>query len=165
MQTNARKPKKEWKFTGWHMLIITVSFFAVVFGMNLFLAISANRAWTGLVVKNTYTASQEYNSKLAATRAQHAMGWTSDIEIRDGKFLFRLIDGEERPIIADKVVAQINRPVGTKDDVKLELQYVGDGFYSSALNISSGVWNIYIVASFLDQPNFEHYYRMKIEGE
>ena len=41
-------------FTGWHMAVITISFFAVIIAVNLTLAVFASTSWTGLVVANSY---------------------------------------------------------------------------------------------------------------
>ncbi|VAW46980.1 Type cbb3 cytochrome oxidase biogenesis protein CcoH [hydrothermal vent metagenome] len=164
MQAKSDQTKKQKEFTGWHMLIIMLSFFAVVFGMNILMATSALRAWTGLVVKNTYVASQEYNGKVAANRAQHALGWTSSVEFNGQSFTFSFVDGDEVPIKAEQVNVQINRVVGTKGDLKLNLALQEDGSYAFPAQLASGVWNIFVVASFADQPNFEHYYRIKVEG-
>ncbi len=163
MEDTAQNRKGQRQFTGWHMLFIMIGFFAVVIGANLYMAISADRAWTGLVVKNSYVASQEYNAKLAASRAQHAMGWSSNIEIVDGEFIFMLLDGEQKPLSAQEVIVQINRPVGTKDDVQLILQQREDGKYSANIDLGAGVWKVHLIANFADQPAFEHYYKLVIE--
>ncbi len=165
MENTVRNRKGQRQFTGWHMLFIMLGFFGIVIGANLYMAISADRAWTGLVVKNSYVASQEYNEKLAANRAQHAMGWSSNIEIVDGEFIFTLLDGEQKPLSAQEVIVQINRPVGTKDDVQLILQQREDGKYSANVDLGAGVWKVYLVANFADQPAFEHYYKLVIEEQ
>ena len=64
----------EWTFTGRHMLLVMVAFFGVTITVNLVLAFFATSSWTGLIVKNSYVASQEYNEKLAEARAQDALG-------------------------------------------------------------------------------------------
>ena len=51
------------EFTGRHMLAIMLAFFGTIIAVNLVMAIFASRSWTGLVVKNSYVASQEFNEK------------------------------------------------------------------------------------------------------
>ncbi|RWK14298.1 FixH family protein, partial [Mesorhizobium sp.] len=58
MTANAEKPRV---FTGRHMLAIILAFFGVVIAVNLTMATLANTSWTGLVVENTYVASQQFN--------------------------------------------------------------------------------------------------------
>src|SRR3546814_8186701 len=58
-------PRKEFVFTGWHMLGAMLLFFGIVISVNLYMAWQATRSWSGLVVENTYIASQEFNGKVA----------------------------------------------------------------------------------------------------
>ncbi len=157
------KNKKQWTFTGKHMLIIIVSFFTVVFGMNIFMAISAKNSWTGLVVKNTYVASQEYNKKLATTKAQHDRGWTSSVDFKDNKLIFSLRDKNNEAIDAKEVKLQVNRVIGTEGELHLILQNNENGDYSSPAILRDGIWNIFIVAILNNGENFEHYYQIKVE--
>ncbi|TIS18850.1 MAG: cytochrome oxidase, partial [Mesorhizobium sp.] len=60
MSIDTQKPRE---FTGRHMLISILAFFAVVIGVNLTMATFAHRSWTGLVVENTYVASQQFNGR------------------------------------------------------------------------------------------------------
>ena len=53
------------RFTGWHMVGVLGLFFGVTILVNLALAFFANGSWTGLIVKNSYVASQHYNERLA----------------------------------------------------------------------------------------------------
>ncbi len=163
MQAKSKNTKPQKEFTGKHMLIIMLCFFGVIFSMNLLMSMQALNAWTGLVVKNTYVASQEYNDKLEANRAQHALGWTSSVEVKDQTLLFSLLDGENLPIKAEQVSAQVNRPVGTKEDLQLILEMQENGIYSANAKLASGTWRIYVVASFADQLDFEHFYKINIE--
>jgi len=155
--------KKQWTFTGWHMLIITVSFFAVVFGMNFFMAMSALNSWTGLVVKNTYVASQEYNGKQATTRTQHDLGWNSSIEHENGNLIFSLRDKDNNPISAEQVSLKVHRVVGVDGELNLTLTRQPNGEYSAPAPLASGVWNVTILASLSDGTMFEHYYQIKLE--
>jgi len=52
------------RFTGWHMTFILVSFFAVVIAVNLTMAHFASSTFGGLVVENSYVASQKYDGWL-----------------------------------------------------------------------------------------------------
>ena len=160
---NAQNEKKQWTFTGWHMLIITVSFFAVIFGMNLFMAISAKKSWTGLVVKNTYVASQEYNTKLATSRLQHSLGWNSSIKYENDNLIFSLRDKNNVSIDAKQVNLQVNRVVGVDGELQLILSKNEDGNYSAPAKLASGIWNVFINAKLADESVFEQSYQIKLE--
>src|SRR5690606_31679205 len=62
-------PRKGFVFTGWHMFGAMVLFFGVIISVNLYMAWQATHTWSGLVVKNTYIASQEFNGKVAEAKA------------------------------------------------------------------------------------------------
>ena len=67
MSTEAKKP---FTFTGWHMLAIMLAFFGTIITVNFTMAYLATSTWSGLVVKNTYVASQQFNGKAAAAKAR-----------------------------------------------------------------------------------------------
>ncbi len=69
-------------FTGRRLAAILVSFFAVVIAVNLAMAMVARGSWSGLVVANSYVASQEFNEKVAAAREQRERGWTDRFAAR-----------------------------------------------------------------------------------
>ena len=51
-------------FTGRHMAMILVAFFGVVIVVNLIMARYASSTFGGIVVENSYVASQEFNKWL-----------------------------------------------------------------------------------------------------
>lgn len=62
MTAQTDKPKE---FTGRHMLAIMLAFFGVIIAVNGVMATFATRSWSGLVVENTYVASQQFNERAA----------------------------------------------------------------------------------------------------
>ena len=68
--TAMRKP-----FTGRHFTLIMVAFFGVVIAINLVMARYASATFGGVVVENSYVASQRFNSWLGKARTQDALGW------------------------------------------------------------------------------------------
>ena len=159
----AEQTKKPREFTGWHFLIIIVTFFAVIISVNVFMAWSAVSTWTGLVVKNTYDASQEYNGKLAVTRNQIAMGWKGNVIFSDKTVIFTFLDGNGEPLETEDVAVNINRPVGMDGEIKMSMNRLEDGSYSVPADLASGQWNVFVRATFADQPAFDHYARLIIE--
>lgn len=133
-------PTNKQEFTGWHMLVITMAFFGVIIGVNAFMAFSSARTWTGLVVTNSYVASQEFQVKADAAAAQNAAGWTMDIGYENGQLVVWLLAGEE-PLLLDNVSAFVRRPVGGHDDATVPLSDSGDG-YRGPIELASGVWDI-----------------------
>lgn len=150
------------QFTGWHMLILIVSFFTVIIAVNVFMAFSAIRTWTGLVVQNSYTSSQEFNTKLRNANAQAALGWQGGLAYDQGILRFTLIDGDGAPLHADVIIA-LSRPIGVLGDQSVHLTQIADGSYTVPVALESGKWNAVIVATFDDQPAYEHRARFQIE--
>jgi nitrogen fixation protein FixH len=113
------RPKGE--FTGRHMLFIMLAFFGTIIAVNLTMATLANRSWTGLVVKNTYVASQQFNEKAALAREQQALGWRGELTIADGTVSYRLTDRSGDPVPVEAVRMILRRPVSEQGDLTLEL--------------------------------------------
>ena len=56
------------RFTGYHMAAILVAFFGVIIAVNMVMATLATRTFGGVVVENSYVASQEFNGWLKDAR-------------------------------------------------------------------------------------------------
>ena len=136
MATSTPKP-----FTGRHMLLVTVGFFAVVVAANLTMAISSARTWTGLVVDNSYVASQEFQSVQDTIARQKAAGWTLKTSYDNGVVRFEALDSAGAPIALTGVSAFIRRPVGGHDDTSIGLS-LKDGAYEASIPLPPGVWDI-----------------------
>ena len=132
-------------FTGWHMLAVTCLFFGTIIGVNLVLVFAATGTFPGLVVKNSYVASQHYNELLAADRAQSEAGWRMELEAPGGVLNFRLADREgvvERRLTATAIAG---RPSSTRDDRTIDLIESPAG-YRAAEALPAGQWDIDVEA-------------------
>lgn len=151
--------KSHREFTGRHMLMIMLAFFGVIIGVNILMATLAVKSWTGLVVKNSYVASQEFNDRLAASRAQAELNWRVQLHYQDGALNFSLTDTENTPVNVQSVEVALTRPIGISEDRILTLLRQGDGFRLEG-EIPAGVWNVVITADIMDYPDFEHRARL-----
>ena len=106
-------------FTGTHMLLLAVGFFGVIIAVNVGLAVVSSTSWTGLVVDNSYVASQEFDIKRDAHLRQAAAGWVSSFSIDEQGLRLNVVDGVGKPVDLGTVAVLINRPVGGHDDQKL----------------------------------------------
>ena len=70
--------------TGHHMAMIFGLFFGVIFAVNIFMTVSAVRSWTGLVVENSYVASQQFNAETALLNKSSAMGILHQLHYKNG---------------------------------------------------------------------------------
>ena len=124
------------------VLIIVVSAFAVILGANLAMLFAATGTFPGLVVKNSYTASQGWNQR---TAAQAALGWRADV-LHDGAALtVVLTDAAGTPVEGVVVAARVGRPATDAEDRDLPLR-AGAGGYRAPLTLGPGNWQVVIRA-------------------
>ena len=159
--TDVRAQKGE--FTGKHMLLLAVAFFGVIVSVNVGMAIVASTSWTGLVVTNSYVASQEFEDKRIAHEKQTAAGWQASFTYAPGLAQLIVRDGAGNPVDLGPVSMQINRPVGGHDDETLTLSRSPDGGYNAILTLGEGVWDLVATAT-TDTGPFELHERFKVEG-
>ena len=145
---DAPKGKKEFRFTGWHMFGLIALFFGVIISVNITMATYAVKNWTGLVVKNSYVASQSFNTRLEQAKAQAALGWTDHLKIEQTAFIWQVKDNEGNPIAAKSATVQINRPVGEVHLMTLPLVRADDGSFIVSLpkTLADGRWEIILDA-------------------
>lgn len=135
------------EFTGKHMLGVMVAFFGVIITVNLVMARFAVSTWSGLVVPNTYVASQEFNAKAAESRAIAALGFKVEIGADADGLEIVFTDAEGRPAIADSLVAALRRPVGEHQDREMVLARDADGVYRAPGELAEGEWIATVVAT------------------
>ncbi len=151
--------KIERKFTGWHMLAFVLLFFGTIISVNIYMATMAITSWTGLVVKNSYVASQEFNEKLAASNAQAALHLQVNLTYREGELIFSLRDANSIPVPMTDVIIALTRPIGVALDRTLTLSPKGDD-YSVVEDLPAGVWNVVIHALVPGNPDFNYRARL-----
>jgi len=139
MQTPPTQPKQ---FTGRHMLLAMLAFFGVIIIVNLTMAAFATRSWTGLVVKNSYVASQAFNRELEQAKLQAARGWTGDITYSKGAVVLSLADKSGQPVVLDTSIVQIGRPAFEQEDHRVEMVHQGNGIYHAEDKLQPGIWQV-----------------------
>ncbi|RNC90640.1 MAG: cytochrome oxidase [Oricola sp.] len=128
-------------FTGWHFLAIILAFFGVIISVNLFMAWNATNSWTGLVVKNSYVASQHFNEVTAEKRRQLAMGWKAVPEYSEGVLTLIMHDAAQEPIEDAIITARLGRPSFEAQDHTVQFAEGEAGTYAGSTDLASGVWN------------------------
>lgn len=149
-------------FTGRHMLAITVTFFGVIIAVNILMAVISMRTWTGLVVDNSYVASQQYQEKLEAHRVQADAGWQSNLEYENGRIRLDLV-AEGAPVAVGGLTIRLNRPIGTRDDVLVDLVAQPDGSYAVDVALGAGMWEALVTAPQTPLGPYELHKRFKVE--
>lgn len=144
--------KKEFAFTGWHMLASMISFFAVIIAVNFTMAFLATGSWTGLVVKNSYVASQQFNKELQQAETQRQSGLSSDLSYANGELNFILKDRNDQSVHAENLVVVIGRPAFEQADQALSFDRVSATSNSLKLDLAPGVWAVQITGNFGQMP-------------
>lgn len=126
-------------FTGWHMALILIAFFAVVIGVNLFMARNAIGTFGGVVVDNSYVASQNFNRWLDAEKVQGQLGWTVAASRRDDGRIAVQADG---PRAAATLAGEARHPLGREPDQALQFTHTGGGLYVSRDPLPAGRWTL-----------------------
>jgi len=125
------------EFTGRHMLVAMIGGFAIIISVNFFMASLAIRGFGGVIVENTYVASQKFNDWLAEARRQDALGWNARlVRTPDG---YLVIKTESVPDMA-LASADIRRPLGELEPGKLALTRQSDGSFRSETPLAEGRW-------------------------
>lgn len=125
------------EFTGRDMAMILVGGFAIVIAVNLLMATLATRGFGGVVVQNSYVASQKFNQWLETAREQEGLGWSADIRRQDDGRLAIATGGVPAGAL---VTARLRRPLGEPESRDLAFAATGDGAYIAADPIPDGRW-------------------------
>lgn len=152
----------EREFTGRMFLAILVAFFGVIIAVNFTMAWFANSTWSGLVVKNSYVASQEFNGKAADAAAQLARGWKGDFSIADGAVRFRLLSASGAPVSARSISVTFRRPVSDREDITVTLAPAGDGWLAAHV-VADGAWVVEVDADIGESQPWRHTFRTIVE--
>ena len=137
--------------TGRKVLLIAVAAFGVVIAANLVLLFAATGTFPGLVVKNSYVASQGWDRK---TQAQRALGWKAAALYGDGTLRVMMTGRDGAPVAGLSVVAVVGRPASAREDVRLELTEAAEG-YAAPLVLAPGMWRVAITGTDAVGGSFE----------
>lgn len=125
------------EFTGRHMLLVMVAGFGIVMAVNFLMASLATSGFGGVIVTNSYVASQKYNGWLAEARRERALGWAA--------YIARDTDG--RLIVATSGVpanatAQVwlRRPLGQAETTRIDLVPTPRNGFQSPVALPPGRW-------------------------
>lgn len=151
------------EFTGWHMAVVMGLFFGTIIAVNVTLAVFAGSSWSGLVVKNTYVASQKFNEETARRAAEAALGWRAVPTYAEGRFDLALAGPDGDPIRHAVVTATLGRPATEVEDRALQLLPAGDG-YSAPVELASGIWQAELAVIGPKGERWSHAYRFTVDA-
>lgn len=154
--------KQGWELTGRKVLAIVVTFFAVIFSVNFFMAYSALSTFPGVEAKNTYAASQNFDRNRAA---QIALGWDVSAKVEDGMLRLDIIGPDGDPVKADITYALFGRATHTGEDQYPEFSQASLGHYMANVGeLAIGNWNLRLKALSEDGTLFQQRIVIYIAG-
>lgn len=113
------------KLTGRKVALIFGGFFAVVITVNVILMVNAIDTFSGLVVPNSYVASQDFDRN---RKAQEALGWDVSVEYREGAVYLGLQDAQENTVRPRTLDVVVGRPTTESQDQSLALMETPEGY-------------------------------------
>ncbi len=122
------------------MVAVMALFFGTIISVNLVMAWNANRSWSGLVVENAYVASQQFNRKMAETRAFAESGIKGELMAGHGGIRYVMTRKGEPERATDTVIAVLKRPVEEHEDMQLEFVRMDEGVFVSKQALKPGQW-------------------------
>lgn len=134
-------------FTGWHMLAVVFLFFGTIIAVNVVMAFAATGTFPGLVVGNSYVASQHYDDLLEKAREQDAAGWRHELSVEGGILRFRLATAAGTPASGLAVGAHAGRPSTTREDRDVAFIHEGEGSYAAGEPLPPGLWEVDLEAT------------------
>ncbi len=126
------------EFTGKNMAAILVIGFGIVAAVNFLMASYAVSGFGGVIVENSYVASQKFNGWLEEAERSKALGWTAQITREDGYLLVKT-----NSVPADATVsANLRRPLGEQETLTLAFADMGEGQFRSTAPVDAGRWTV-----------------------
>lgn len=133
----ASKPQP--RFTGKHMAAILVTGFGIVAAVNFTMASYATNGFHGVVVENSYVASQKFNGWLEEAEAERALGWEAKpTREADGHIALATSGLPE----GAQITAALRRPLGAHEFTDLTFERTEDGRYRSTEAVAAGRWTM-----------------------
>jgi nitrogen fixation protein FixH len=152
--------------TGRHVLAWLGGFFLVMFAANSALIYFALHTLHGEALENSYDASQAFNRRIAAARAQDERGWKADVMTRaEGageRVMVEFHDKNGAPIADLAVTARFQHPFDAALDRTAALLSDGANYEGVASPIGHGRWTLIIEASRGDARMFRSENKMTV---
>ena len=144
--------------TGRTVLIWLLGSFAVIFAANFALIYVALTTLHGEETENSYDASQVYNQKLAAAKAQELLGWTVNVTTRQENGGVRVVadirDRDGLAVPGLEVHAKFMHPIDRFSDRDAMLASDGAEYEGFAGNVHIGRWTLNIEAKLNGERKF-----------
>lgn len=145
---------------GWHVAAMFCTGFGIIIAVNLTLAFNAVNTFPGLETKNSYVASQQFDTKRAA---QQALGWTVAATHDGGELRVAITDDAGTPVRTAKIEARVGRATHVADDMMPDFSFDGVA-YTAAAPLAEGHWQVRLSARAADGTVFAQRIPLRVGG-
>ncbi|MBX2854612.1 MAG: FixH family protein [Rhodobacteraceae bacterium] len=136
--------------TGRRVLLIVLAFFAVIIAANVTMMTFALNNFGGLVVANSYVASQRFNQDVAAARAAPSASWRFEAAADLEGVTLTIHDADGAPVAPPGLRGVLGRPSHQRDDVAVAFELGAPGVYRTDVPLKPGAWRLSLA---IDGPN------------
>ncbi len=139
--------------TGWHVFAMFGGGFAIIIGVNLFMAFQAVSTFPGLEVSSSYADSQTFDVR---RHAQDALGWEASVTTEGTDVTLALVDGEGRPVYPAELEALLTRPTTSANDQMLVLTRGPNGVLVAPADLAEGRWRLRLTGLARNGTEYRH---------
>ena len=126
---------------GWHVLLIMLGFFGVMFSVNGVFLFHAITSFPGEDIKKSYVQGLSFNDTLADRAAQAERGWSAEAGLVDERLILRLQDAADAPLSGQFVVGELRRLATSQEDRAISFQPRMSGEYIADIGpLAPGQW-------------------------
>lgn len=135
------------QLTGRMVLAMMIAFFAVIIGVNGFMAHEALSTFRGVDADSAYKAGQQFEQEVAAAQAQDAEHWRVDAKVTpdaDGAVLLDVTarDAAGKPLSGLTATAVFARPTDRRLDRSMPVSEDAPGHFHGNAAVAAGQWDL-----------------------
>jgi nitrogen fixation protein FixH len=133
--------------TGRMVLVMMVAFFAVVVGVNAFMAHEALSTFSGVDADSAYKAGQKFEQEVAAAEAQDAEHWQVDVKVTPApggavRLDVAARDAAGKPLSGLSATAVFARPTDRRLDRNMPVAEDAPGYFHGNDVVAAGQWDL-----------------------
>lgn len=146
------------ELTGRKVFAIVAGGFGIVIAANMTMVYFSMQTFPGLVVKNSYVASQSFDRRV---KAQNALGWIATARVENGEIIVSLTDSSGAAIAPQTFEAEIGRPTLAASSIDLERERL-TGLFKARHDLDPGLWQLDIIAEAADGTAYETHFDLLV---
>ena len=138
--------------TGRKVFAIFAAAFALIVGVNVFMAWNAIGTFPGLETKSAYVANQTFD---AERKAQEALGWETSVTIEGETVQLTILGPDGKPARIEGIEGTIGRATQRSDDQELAFRQNEFGVFVAQVEpLDFGKWDVRFVATAVNGTPF-----------